>query len=329
MNERMTMMSKPVLFVSFRPLERAENLRAIYDAYPGPKVHKHTYDKDYKTEVTSGKYDLMVIDEFPNVTPGKCIMIWHGIQGGKTIGLDQPGTPYYEPYQADLMTYIISAGTGMVNVWSECTAVPRERILPLGMPRTDEYTAYKHEPNKQTTYLFVPTFRDLEDTPFPQIDWAYLNDHLTDNEVLVVKAHPWQEFHGMTNQVTPGLVNGMYKHIAIVSPAGPTTPFLYNADVVITDYSSIMFDAYLLDKPVVLFEKTPGYTFSRGMYLDYPSQYCSYSATEECVLLDTMRYRARHPFLTETEKRCRTVVADMCDGHACERLISLINDLNK
>ena len=33
------MNKKPVLFVSFRPLERAENIRAIYEAYDGEKVH--------------------------------------------------------------------------------------------------------------------------------------------------------------------------------------------------------------------------------------------------------------------------------------------------
>ena len=82
-------MSKPVLFSCFRPIERAENLRAIYEAYTGPKKLIHSYDPDYHAEVTSGKYDVMVTDDFPSVTPGKCIVIWHGIQGGKTIGLPQ------------------------------------------------------------------------------------------------------------------------------------------------------------------------------------------------------------------------------------------------
>lgn len=58
----MARMSKPVLFVSFRPLDRAENLRAIYEAYDGSKVHITTHDKKYKDEVLSGKYDVMVID---------------------------------------------------------------------------------------------------------------------------------------------------------------------------------------------------------------------------------------------------------------------------
>ena len=320
-------MSNPVLFVSFRPLDRAENLCAIYDAYTGNKVHIHSYDSNYLKDVLSGKYGLMVTDDFPAITPGKCIMIWHGIQGGKTIGFDQPGHPYYDKTVADRMTYVISAGTGMVNIWSKCTGLPKDRILPLGFPRTDEYTYYQQEYTKQKTYLFVPTFRDKGETPFPDIDWQYIDDHLTDDETFVIKAHPWQD-DTCTNQVTPGLINGTYKHIVIISPSGATTPFLYTADVVITDYSSIMFDAYLLNKPVVLFEKTPGYTITRGMYLDYPSDYCSYYATTEKQLLDNIRFRAKYPYITQAEQTCRHVVADMCDGHSCERISKLIDDLN-
>lgn len=328
MNGRVTTVSKPVLFVSFRPLERAENLRAAYEAYDGEKKHILSSDPHYREEVESGKYDVMVTDDFPSVTPGKCIVIWHGIQGGKTIGYDQPGHPYFNERSSKFITYVISASSRMVNIWSRCTGVPASSIRPLGMPRTDEYVYYKHEQSDKKTYLYVPTFRDIFDTPFQSIDWDYIDSQLTDNETFVVKAHPWQSDVGI-DQVTQNIGNGMYKHIVVVSPAGPTTPFLYLADVIITDYSSIMFDAYLLNKPVVLFEKFQGYTKTRGMYLDYPYDYCSYYSANEASLLVNIRYRAKYPFLTENEKRCRTTVADMCDGLACERLTQFIHDINK
>jgi len=321
-------MSKPVLFVSFRPLERAENLRAIYEAYTGDKVHMLSSDVNYLSEVQSGKYNLMVTDDFPYVSPGKTIVIWHGIQGGKTIGLDQPGQPYFNHNNTQLITYIVSAGTGMIDTWHRCTGVPIERILPLGMPRTDQYIGYKHEPGEKKKYLFVPTFRDKGDTKFPPIDWAYLDMILNDDEEFIVKAHPWQNDVGI-NQLTPQPILGFRKHITYPSPALPTTSFLYDADVVITDYSSIMFDAFLLNKPVVLFEKIPGYVDTRGMYLVYPNQYCPFMARNEIGLIEAVRDRVQHPELTLTEKYCREIVSDMCDGHACERLVNLINEINK
>ena len=78
-------MSKPVLFVTVlgKSLDRCENLKAIYDAYQGEKKFISTHDINYIPEVKSQKYDLQVIDAFPTVSPGRTIMIWHSIQGGK------------------------------------------------------------------------------------------------------------------------------------------------------------------------------------------------------------------------------------------------------
>ena len=310
-------MSKPVLFVSFRPLERAENLRAIYEAYKGEKVHICTHDWNYYQEVESGKYDLMVIDEFPTVSPGKCIMIWHGIQGGKLIGLDQP-KPYYREHHAGLMTYIISAGSGTREMWSRCTGVPIDRILDFGMPRTDEFKGKKKGDGKtvlagKRAYLFVPTFRWTYDTPHPMIDWQDIDNQLTDDEILAIKRHP-MDCSWVTN----------YKHIIELSSSEPSSKYLYDADVVITDYSSIMFDAYLLKKPVVLFEKNPGYTKTHGMYMKYPEEYCSRYATDEQELIEQIRSAKR---LRTAEKRCLEIVADACDGHSCERICNLIDEM--
>ena len=323
-------MSKPVLFVSMRPLEVSPDIEAIYHAYNGPKIHLTQMFDDVESEISSGKYDLMVTDDFPIVTPGKCIMIWHGIQGGKYIGLDQPNHPFYDKSQADLMTVIISPGEMFSQyLWSRCTGVPMERILPYGSPRTDDYAIAKYDilSRKEKNYLFVPTFRDYGETPFPEIDWDYLDSHLTDDELLVVKTHPW-ETQTCIDQLKGFKGNGHYKHIVRVSAAGPSDGFLYNANVVITDYSSIMFDAYLLNKPVVLFEKTPGYTDTRGMYLRYPGDYCSFFAKDEQQLLANIRFRSAHPWLTDKETSLIHQLACNCDGHACERIINLINCMN-
>lgn len=317
-------MSKPVLFSSIRPLERSENIHAILKAYPGPKEYFPAYDRNYRFEVQSGKYDLLVTDDFPAFTPGKCIMIWHGIQGGKYIGLDQPGTPYYRPEMAQNMTYIISGSLYMRDIWSRCTGVPFENILPLGMPRTDAYIG-KRKGDGHTilsgkrSYLYVPTFRDKNETPLPDIDWDYIDSTLDDDELFVVKSHPWYAYYSKD----PVDVQNR-KHIIRVSAEEPSARYLYDCDVVITDYSSIMFDAYLLDKPVVLFEKNPGYVQSRGMYLQYPEQYSSRYATTEQSLI----HFARNAYtLGETEINCRRTVAEYCDGHACERLCKLIEEL--
>ena len=315
-------MSKPVLFVTGlgKNIFRAENLVALFDAYPGDKMIMSTYDLNFAAEASSGKYDTMIIDIFPTWNPCKTvIMMWHAIQGGKYIGLDEKTTYYKEQY-ADCMDYIIAAGGGGIDMFNQCTHVPRERIIDLGMPRTDRYKRKKKGDGhtilaEKRGYLFAPTYRGWKDTPMPCIDWDMIDEWLTDDEIMVLKAHPYGGIY----------LPKEYKHIVEVSEKEPSVNYLYDADVVITDYSSIMFDAYLLKKPVVLFEKVLGYTDTRGMYLKYPDQYCSRYARTEHQLIDEIRMANR---LRTAEKRCLDYVADACDGHSIERIVNFIKEVN-
>ena len=306
---------KPVLFVTGlgRSLERAENIRALYDAYHGEKALVSSHDPNYVNVAESGNYDLMVIDVFPTDTRLKTIMVWHAIQGGKYIGLDQRNT-YYRPEYADLITRIVAAGRGGVDMFHRCTGVPKDRILNLGMPRTDALIGHKKEKSSVRTYLYAPTFRTLHEDPIPPIDFGMIDSMLTDNELLIVKAHPYGCSFGLYG----------YRHIMEAPKMDKTADYLLRADVVITDYSSIMFDAWLLNVPVVLFEKEPGYVDDRGMYLKYPQQYCTrYTKTEWGLV--TLARDAKT--LRSEEIACRDYVADMCDGHSCERICKLIDEM--
>lgn len=315
-------MSKPVLFATGlgRKIERAENLCTLFDAYDGDKKIMSMQDENYRAEVNSGKYDLSVVDIFPTFATKKCIMMWHAIQGGKYIGLDEK-TTYYSTAYEKLMTAIIVAGKGGIDMFHQCTRVPKERIYNLGMPRTDKYFSKQNRHplfEGKRMYLYAPTFRNWRETPMPVIDWDWLDRQLTDDEILIIKPHPYSyEFYDD---------RGFHKHIMEADKMISSSGYLSDASVVITDYSSIMFDAYLLNKPVVLFEKNPGYLKTRGMYLQYPDQYCSRYATNERELLELMRSAKR---LRKTEKLCRDYVADMCDGHSCERICKFIEEVNR
>ena len=76
-----------VLFTSRRPLQRAENIKAIYDAYDGEKtflqmdLHLRIPDADMRD------YDLLVTDEFTAESPGKVILVGHGMPGVRRMVL--------------------------------------------------------------------------------------------------------------------------------------------------------------------------------------------------------------------------------------------------
>lgn len=311
-------MSRPVLFAATRSYERAENMRAIYDAYDGDKKFLYLNCESAKLKIISGNHSVMVTDDFPSVVKSKCIMLWHAIQGGKYIGLDQP-YPYYNKNACILMDYIVTSGTGAVSMFARCSGLPASKILPLGMPRTDQYIGKKKGAGRtilaeKRAYLYAPTFRLENETAFPNVDYDYIDAHLGDDELFAVKAHTR----------TGKLLNKTYRHIIEIPSSEPSAPYLFDCDVVITDYSSIIFDGYLLNKPAILFEKDYGYTITRGMYMEYPDEYSSrYCENEE----DMIRLMKSAQELTKTEQKCIQRVANMCDGHACERLCRLIHEM--
>ena len=313
-----------VLFTSCRPLSRAENITAVFDAYDGPEKFAQLDGELFTPELMDPRYSVVVTDEFVAAKPrgSTLIFIGHGIPGGKLFGLSQP-LPYVTPEKIDLVDYALSSSYQMVPVVARQMGLPEDRVKVLGMPRTDkivnlmeEYDEAKRDGTFQKrVYLYAPTFRRSIETPMPDIDWELINEMLTDDEKLVVKAH----------MIGGPLLGGVtYKHIVEVSSDMPTTPWLMRCDVLVTDYSSLIMDAHVAGKPVVLFEKTPGYTETRGMYLDYPLDYAGRYATDEVSLVYQLKGADRP---TIADRRCRKRTAAACDGHSTERVLAFIKDV--
>lgn len=307
-----------ILFTSDRPLYRAENIKAVYDAYDGEKEFIQTDPWHYNPEVASTKYSLRVCDEFIFSSPGKAVMIGHGISGGKSFGLDQPH-PYFQRKNAKLLTYVISTSEATRDLVARQSGVAIGSVLPLGMPRTDAYFGKQKGDGgtflaEKRSYLFAPTWRNAYEGSFPDINWDLLDALLGDGEVLVVKPH----------MLLKTVLKKPYRHIVEVSSDTPSTPYLIDCDVLVTDYSSIMLDAHVLRKPVVLFEKQKGYAESRGMYLKYPDEYASrYCTTEESLV-----YALRTAFEPmEADEKCREYTSAACDGHSTERVVRLIKEI--
>ena len=305
-----------VIFTSNKPFDRAENIKAVFNAYSGQKAFVKTVNWLQNPDMSH--YTLRVSDEFITASPSKAIFIGHGFGAVKTGGLDQPH-PYYSDKYAGLMDYIVTTSEEMIPLVAKQCGVKESVVLPLGMPRTDAYlNAQKGDGGtflaKRRSYLYVPTWRTAEETPLPEIDWKYIDRHLTENEILAVKMHP----------MTGKILRRGYRHIVEISPQEASTPYLMDADVIITDYSSILFDAHLLKKPVVLFEKVRGYLDTRGVYFNYPYDYASRYATSEKELVDQIRSADGQ---REEDLRCVRRFASACDGHSTERVIELIESL--
>lgn len=296
-----------VIFTSNNNLLRAENLNAVYSAYNGEKEFFHTNPWGAQPDFSSGKYSLRVADELINASPGRCIFIGHGMGAFKKYGLDQPNPYFHSP---NLVTYAIASSKHMVPIVSKQIGIAEDRVLPIGMPRTDAYFTPKVK-NDKRIYLYLPTFRNRAENANMRVDWEYLDNNLTDNELLVVKPH----------MVTKKILKKEYKHIVQELSNIPTTDFLLSADIVITDYSSVIFDAYVCKIPVVLFEKDhETYMANRGVYMTYPGDYSPYHCRSEDDLLAFLR----NAEWGDVFERHREFYTGACDGNSTKRVIDLI-----
>lgn len=311
-----------VMFTSDHDLERAENLRAVYEAYELPKE----FVRDTRNMAFAARrgFAAVVCDTLPRTMhdKGDCksIVIDHGIIG-KTYALDEPrggiDTDAFEQIDAALCS-----STKTVGIVAGMFGIPTDKVHALGFPRTDQYIG-KSKGDGGTfmakykrAYLYVPTYRDFG--WLPRIDWEKLDALMDDDEILVAKRHYFQSEPLVTQDV---------EHIAEVLRTEATTPYLLDCDVVMSDYSGMIADAYVAGKPTVLtVDDMDEYLAKRGMYLDYPSQYGSRTIVAEGneeSLLEMLREAAENG-MGKVERAFADTVADMCDGHAAERVCKLV-----
>lgn len=296
-----------ILFTSQRPLERAENIKAVYDAYDGEKAFARMNPYRQISDLHCGKYELQVTDELPSDTVGKCLFIGHGLGAGKTYGLDQPHRYFNRP---DLITIATASSESIVPLVAQQCGISESQVVPIGMPRTDAYFRKKRKKSSGRNYLYAPTFRAGNWSP----NWGELQRWLNDDEKFIVKPHV----------VTKHLLPEPTKNIVEADSGIPSTDFLVQADVLVTDFSSIMFDAYVMRKPVVLFAKDRyRYLETRGMYRTYPAMYSDCFCDNEQELME----RLRDVQWTDHMEHLREHHAGACDGHSVERCIDLIRSL--
>ena len=314
------------LFVSEHDLTRAENLKAVFDAYDGDKEFMHGIH--HMQNAPQMGFSVVVCDSLPVYMPdkGDCksVVIGHGITGDKLYALDEkrPGIDERAFQQIDVAT---CASTKTVDIVARQFGIPFEHVEALGMPRTDAYIGKRKGDGctimsgYRRVYFYAPTFRGKYDgEKLPRIDWRLLDELLSDDEIIVVKRHYFQREQ---------IVGAQLDHVKEIEPYEASAPYLIDCDVIVTDYSSILFDAYLLGKPSVLtVDDMDAYLRTRGMYFDYPNKYSSrYMKVEgrEREMLEAMREAAENG-MDETERERLSIVADMCDGRSCERICDLV-----
>ncbi len=176
------------------------------------------------------------------------------------------------------------------------------------------------------TVLFAPTWRDgAADPTVPTAEeWdaivAWLDRH---DAVLLVRTHP--------------LGRGSYADGPARSPRirllgadllRDVNPVLWAVDVVITDYSSIVFDFALVGRPVVFYAPDlDTYTSSRGFYLSFEEFTGGRAVTTWAATLDRLGAAIAEDEEGPAHRHARHLrqeFFDILDGHAGDRVLDAI-----
>lgn len=331
-----------VLFYTIRANGKLlDNSKAVYDALDCKKaVFAHMLPHPEKIKPLAYYYLLtsrvIVTDDYVRYLRAvklrpkqRVIQIWHACGSFKKFGLDAPSrlTTQEEIATHSQYSAVVVTGESCRKPFAGAFGVSEDICLPLGLPRTDALlknadamrsAVLERHPEfcRKTVYLYCPTFREEngKQTEYdPKIDFEKLSATLGENEIFVIRRHPLMNYE---------LLCGKYANIFDLSNES-TLELTAACDVLITDYSSVIYDACLLNVPTVFYcpdrEK-----YERGFYLDFPDGLPGELVTDSQFLLQAVRRTKSNPPVERLES-FRNGQMGACDGHAAERVAALIS----
>ena len=125
----------------------------------------------------------------------------------------------------------------------------------------------------------------------------------------------------ITNRLKPRKPTDVMLTVLDLSDA-PTSALLCCADVLLTDYSSVVFDAALLGVPSMFYCPNRA-DYERSFYLDFDRDLPGPVLEKADAVLPALRAIHAAPDRERLRAFCEKQMA-ACDGHATERVVSLI-----
>lgn len=210
------------------------------------------------------------------------VQLWHAPGAFKKFGgsVDFKSRKILEKASKNT-DYLIVSSSNIQDYYREAFQISKTKIKPLGLPRADYYFE-NHDidelkskffekydlPSDKKIVLYAPTFRDEEkyNNVFDYLDLEKFNQSLGDEYILALRLHP------KIKKFYSGEISSEEQYIDC-SDYPSEQELLLISDILITDYSSIMIEFALLNKPIIFFtyDFESYMTEERGFYFDFKS----------------------------------------------------------
>lgn len=248
------------------------------------------------------------------------LQLWHAAGAFKKFGQDTDRL-----YQIKGLDAAVVSGKNVIDIYAQALNIPKDHVHALGIPRLDPLfspeTVEKNARSIREKYpdlidkkilLYAPTFRGkgIDDISAKEIDFKKIADGLPDGYTLAVRWHP------LMRRECPDFTDLSNEDLIEV---------LCAADLLVTDYSSIIFEYSALKRPMLfLAPDLSEYTKTRGFYQDYQTFVPGKICRSEEELIEAVK---RKDFEIEKVKIFADNHIDFHDNHSTERVVDFINRL--
>lgn len=325
--QREFLVNRPVSKLSWKELRRLAVLLAVSRVVILEDFYPHLHALTMRSET-------------------KILQLWHACGAFKLFGLSNLGisdhlqqdTRNHRSYDAAL-----TSGEGIVPFYSEAFGVPSSHIYPIGVPRTDFFfqdelveqkvqEIYQRYPILQgkRVVLFAPTFRGSGNLtayyPTERFPVHQIMEKLPDDVVLMIKNHPF--VHNQLD-IAPEYQN----RVLDLTGAENINDLLLVTDVLITDYSSVIFEAAILQIPMLFYVfDLEDYIRSRDLYFEFADFVPGKIIRELPELIQEILQSLSQPSGSnngsdDASDSFRKFFLGAIDGQSTERVIQLIEQL--
>lgn len=226
------------------------------------------------------------------------VQLWHGTGTIKKFALDSEEGNLKKLAKKSNMknTHLITGSDAITTIYQSAFGIPNKKIFPIGSPRTDLFlnkkfikqkidNFYEKQPEllNKKIILYAPTFRDKDinnkKDHNTKNNELYINNEivsilkqLNTDYILALKLHPAisKNFSIKKLNIDKSIKNRIYDfsknkdNITLDS-------LLFVSQLLITDYSSIIFEYSLLNKKIIFYpyDLKEYKEKSRGFYFNY------------------------------------------------------------
>lgn len=268
----------------------------------------------------------------------KLIQLWHACGAFKTFGFTRVGKiggPSQDSLNHRNYDYAIVSSQEIAKFYAEGFGIPSSHVIATGIPRTDIFFSEEHKNKVVSKFyernpklrdkkiiLFAPTFRGngKESAYFNEnrFDPVKVYESTNKEYAIIIKHHPF-----VKNKL---VVPEEYKEFIIdLSDKSELNDLLFVTDVIITDYSSLVFEASLLNIPMLFYAYDLGrYIAARDFYYDYEHFVPGKIVRNQSQLINALQTK---DFDVNKIEAFKNRFFDYRDGNSTSRVVDLIDNI--